>query len=226
MIACSICGNDAFSQHSVLWPELIQEWQLSPLEAEYVERQQGMRCDKCSSNLRGVALGHAIRKTLKTEITLADWAKTEPAKDVGVLDMNGTAISSLFNRLPKYVRADYPEVDMQALPFVDASFDLVVHSDTLEHVPNPIHALVECRRVLKPDGALCFTVPIIAGRMTRSRDGLAPSYHGKSVEKRADYLVQTEFGADAWCYPMEAGFSSVEFTTLLFPAAIAITARR
>ena len=35
-----------------------------------------------------------------------------------------------------------------------------------------------CRRVLKPEGALCFTVPKIVGRLTRSRDGLPKSYNG------------------------------------------------
>ena len=48
------------------------------------------------------------------------------------------------------------------------TYDLVVHSDTLEHVPDPVRALQECRRVLRPLGACCFTVPIVVGRLTRS----------------------------------------------------------
>ena len=63
----------------------------------------------------------------------------------------------------------YPEVDMHALPYPDETFDIVVHSDTLEHVPEPVHALGECKRVLKPNGALCFTVPIIVARLSRSK---------------------------------------------------------
>src|SRR5208282_3830755 len=42
---------------------------------------------------------------------------------------------------------------------------LVIHSDTLEHVERPVRALEECRRVLAPGGRVCFTVPIIVGRL-------------------------------------------------------------
>ena len=226
MMVCTICGNDEFKQHSVLWSELMDEWPLSPEEACYIERQKGLTCNQCSANLRGVVLGAAIRTVLNTKLPLVEYVRTEAAQKISVLDMNGTSISSVFARLPNYIRADYPEVDMQAMPYTDGSFDLVVHSDTLEHVPNPTHALVECRRVLRAGGHLCYTVPIIVGRMTRNRTGLPPSYHGKSEDRRSDYLVHTEFGADAWCYPLEAGFSAIKLSTLLYPAAIVVTAER
>jgi ubiquinone/menaquinone biosynthesis C-methylase UbiE len=101
----------------------------------------------------------------------------------------------------------------------------VIHSDTLEHVPNPIHALAECRRVLKTGGFLAFTVPVIVARLSRSRDGLPPSYHGAPGENKGDYAVQTEFGADAWTYLLEAGFASVSLLSLVYPASIALLAR-
>lgn len=226
MLICSLCGHKGFQENSILWPDLIKEWQLSADEAAYVDRQQGMRCEGCGANLRGVALGYAIRSALSVSLPLNEFAQTDAAKALRILDMNGTSVSSVFAWLPHYLRADYPKVDMQAMPYDDEEFDLVVHSDTLEHIPNPIYALVECRRVLKSSGRLCYTVPIIIGRMTRSREGLPPSYHGKATDRREDYLVQTEFGADAWIYPMRAGFASVRLNTLLFPAALAITAER
>jgi SAM-dependent methyltransferase len=67
---------------------------------------------------------------------------------------------------------------MHALSYGDKSFDLIIHSDTLEHLERPVRALEECCRILGPGGRVCFTVPIIVGRLTRGRAGLAKSYHG------------------------------------------------
>ena len=38
-------------------------------------------------------------------------------------------------------------------------FDCINISDVLEHVPNPIEFLSECRRILKPDGIIMLDVP-------------------------------------------------------------------
>src|SRR6185295_17348247 len=77
-------------------------------------------------------------------------------------------LSPLLRQLPGHRLATFPEVDIHRLPYADDSFSLVVHSDTLEHVARPNAALSECRRVLRPGGSLCFTVPMIVGRLTRS----------------------------------------------------------
>ena len=41
----------------------------------------------------------------------------------------------------------------------DGSFDAVTLSHVIEHVPNPIQTLVECRRILKPGGKLVLFTP-------------------------------------------------------------------
>lgn len=133
-------------------------------------------------------------------------------------------MSAALAALPGYLRADYPDVDMRRLPYADGTFDLVVHSDTLEHVEHPVLALEECRRVLTANGRLCFTAPIIHGRLTRSRAGLEPSYHGNPAQGRDDFLVRTEFGADAWTYVFRAGFTDLALSQVDFPSAIAISA--
>jgi SAM-dependent methyltransferase len=225
MLTCSLCGGYSFKSTSVLWPSLVAEWELQPEEAEYVNRQQGKGCSDCGASLRVVALSSAIRSALGSDLLLQDLVKEPWARRLRILDLNGAAaISPVLAQLPYYVRGDYPDVDMHALPYRTGKFDLVIHSDTLEHVPNPVAALQECRRVLSPTGRVCYTVPIIVGRMTRNRNGLPKSYHGDPAVPSEDFVVQSEFGADAWTYPMMAGFPHVAINTVEYPAAQAITA--
>jgi SAM-dependent methyltransferase len=51
--------------------------------------------------------------------------------------------------------------DANHLPFPDASFAVVVSSDSLEHFASPLDALVEARRLLAPDGRLVVWVPFL-----------------------------------------------------------------
>ncbi len=47
----------------------------------------------------------------------------------------------------------------EKLPFPDNTFDRVICSEVLEHVPDPELFLAEIRRVLKPDGIFAASVP-------------------------------------------------------------------
>lgn len=49
--------------------------------------------------------------------------------------------------------------DALRLPFADGSFDAVICSEVLEHIPDFRAALDEIVRVLKPGGRLCVSVP-------------------------------------------------------------------
>jgi SAM-dependent methyltransferase len=224
---CTVCGSVNFTARDVLWPKLITDWQLSSREVQYINAQQGKSCDTCGANLRSVVLANAIRSFMGSELLLRELMTHKTARRLTVLELNEAgSLSPVLRTMSKYTFGAYPEVDMRELPYPDGSFDLVVHSDTLEHIPNPIAALRECRRVLKVSGALCLTVPIVVGRMSRSREGLPKSFHGNEAQSPDDFVVHTEFGADAWTYVLEAGFSRVEFHTVEFPAAIALLARK
>jgi ubiquinone/menaquinone biosynthesis C-methylase UbiE len=50
------------------------------------------------------------------------------------------------------------EGDAEDLPYPDGTFDAVISSFGVHHVPRPELALAECRRVLKPGGHMAFTV--------------------------------------------------------------------
>jgi SAM-dependent methyltransferase len=223
---CSVCGGASFARHPVLWPALIDEWQISPMEADYIDRQQGEFCNTCGSNLRSIALANALRAFLGTNALLREVVTSPTLRNLAVLEINeaGT-LTPLLKSFSHYVFGAYPDVDMHALPYENGMFDIVIHSDTLEHIQNPVHALAECRRVLKPNGALCFTVPIIVGRLSRNRAGLPKSYHGDPKQVREDFAVETEFGADAWAYVMEAGFTDISIHSVSYPAGIALLAR-
>jgi SAM-dependent methyltransferase len=47
----------------------------------------------------------------------------------------------------------------QALPFDDASFDTVLSSDVIEHLPDPVLAFGEIGRILRPGGTLVLNTP-------------------------------------------------------------------
>ena len=76
----------------------------------------------------------------------------------------GSPYKSLFPNAD-YIRADYTEmpgldvviVPGKPLPLPDASFDLVLSTQVLEHVADVDWYLGEARRVLKPDGRLILT---------------------------------------------------------------------
>jgi SAM-dependent methyltransferase len=53
-------------------------------------------------------------------------------------------------------RAIYVSAFLKRLPFADAIFDTIIMTWTLCSIPNPVAALIEMRRVLKPDGKLLF----------------------------------------------------------------------
>jgi len=223
---CAICGHDQFEHTPVLWPELTSEWELTPDEAAYLDVQQGTKCRRCGSNVRSQALARAILVAAGATGTLEAHVSAGGGNTTSVLELNeaGT-LSPWLSRLAGYRFAAFPEHDMQQLSFGDALFDLVVHSDTLEHVPDRRRALAECRRVLAPDGALVFTVPVVVGRLTRSRAGRPASYHGHPGCRQEDYLVHTEFGADVWTDVLAAGFVSCEAVAYRFPAGLAFICR-
>jgi SAM-dependent methyltransferase len=59
----------------------------------------------------------------------------------------------------KYTPLDY-ESDITAIPVPDGSFDVVLCTEVLEHVPKPVAAVREMSRILRPGGRLLLSAPL------------------------------------------------------------------
>jgi SAM-dependent methyltransferase len=153
--------------------------------------------------------------------SLESWVSHKPSLQALEINRAGD-LTPWLEQLPNHRLVEYPDVDMQHLPFADRQWDLIIHSDTLEHVDDPVAALKECRRIVAPNGAVCFTIPIIPGRLTRRRDNMAPSYHGSAMDRA--YKVITEYGADFWASVLDAGFNEVWTLASQWPDAVALIA--
>jgi SAM-dependent methyltransferase len=62
----------------------------------------------------------------------------------------------------QYAHIDFVS-DIAEIPVADATFDVILCTEVLEHVPRPIEALREMVRIVKPGGRLFLTAPLGSG---------------------------------------------------------------
>jgi len=111
--------------------------------------------------------------------------------------------------------------DLMKTSFPDQSFDLVITSDVLEHVPNPWAAFGEIHRILKPEGRHVFTIPFYQDRAsTETRARLneraeiahlkEPVYHNDPLRPE-EALVFTIFSIDVLAKLETIGFKTAMY---------------
>lgn len=104
--------------------------------------------------------------------------------------------------------------NLQDLSFADASIDLHVTQDVIEHVFHPARVFREIARTLKPGGAHVFTVPLVRRHeASRARARLdeggrvvhlePPEYHGNPTVDEGS-LVTMDWGFDICRHIFEA----------------------
>lgn len=108
------------------------------------------------------------------------------------------------------------QADILSIPYADASFDIVMAAHVLEHLPEPLCALKEMVRVLKPGGILfvCLT--------RRSK-------FGAFIQMRWRTWAITEQQGVAWlqaCRLEDIGFQPIRLGSCAGQASTAFWARR
>lgn len=240
---CVVCGADTrFTFNSWTIPDDVHAFWADPTVSRANILRESMFCRFCCSNLR-------VRRIAEVLIALygppgcgsfAELIEDPAFRALEVAEVNTIgslgSLHALLRRLPRLSFSAYRgplrlgeiiggvrNEDMCRFTYPDASFDLVLSSDTLEHVPDFRTALAETRRVLRPGGRHVFTVPVVWTRATteaRARVGdggeivhlMPPLYHGRGsgayrfIPVGADLLAFTEFGRDIVDYVREAGF--------------------
>ena len=86
--ACTCCGSKEFVFRTILWDELVEAWSLSPYEMEYIDREQGLSCRACGSNLRSMALALAICRCYGYVGTLARFVADKRNRKLRILEIN------------------------------------------------------------------------------------------------------------------------------------------
>ncbi len=84
----------------------------------------------------------------------------------------------LFPNQNKFGTACCQFIDLQKVfPIQDASVDLVICSETIEHLPNQHHLFVETARILKPNGIFILTTPNSSSLRSRFAQFMMESEH-------------------------------------------------
>lgn len=79
------------------------------------------------------------------------------AKRYVCIDSSQRVVNAASERLRRFENVEVIEGDMHALPFPDASFDLVVLMHALTYAAKPAQAVLEAARVLHPGGRLLLS---------------------------------------------------------------------
>ncbi len=208
----------------VIGPELERRWGLTPRLAEALARKESSECSRCGIKLRGRRLVlvllelYPVGQPPAQARSVAEWVTTPEARALRVVEINRVeGLHEVLLTLPGFESSDYREgaspgeildglrsEDLTRLTYPDASFDLVITSETLEHVPDLSAGLREIHRILAPGGRHVFTVPQLPGiprtyaRAILDADGLKVDLATPISHPGGDhgYPVFTEFGDD------------------------------
>jgi SAM-dependent methyltransferase len=224
---CFACGSESnFEYSEIINDDLARQWGVSKKQKHAFSSRESRQCKNCLAIYRNrqfsqvLCENYGYKKNIKC---LRDLIEDSNFRNLKIAEINACGpLHQFFAKLPNLAYSEFdsedPKIrseDLDHLTYKDKSFDLVVTSDTLEHVPDYMKALSEIHRVLKPSAKHIFTIPVIWKRKTSRRAEfsnmkkieymLEPAYHGPVAEAN---LVWTDFGYDVLSSIEAIGFST------------------
>lgn len=103
----------------------------------------------------GITEGRFLDVGTGTGILAIEFAKSIPGVEVTGLDLSDVVLELArenFQKSKAPLKVSFEKGDAEDIPFEDDTFDLVVSSNTLHLIKNPIRMFDEIHRVLKPEG--------------------------------------------------------------------------
>ena len=234
--SCTVCGRyrPMLYRRRIISRRLVELWGLSPALADAFARKESCFCARCGANLRARRMARVLLSLYPIGSppapyqSLARWVEHPVIRSLRVAEVNRIeGLHDQLVRLPLLSSSDFHlasepgstvngvrSEDLTRLTYHDESFDIVLTTETLEHVPDLVAALREIRRVLVPGGRHIFTVPQLPhvpktfARSIVLPDGLTQDLAPRLCHPGGDvgYPVFTEFGADIEDVLTRAGF--------------------
>ena len=158
-----------------------------------------------------LASGRVLEIGIGTGLNLAHYDKAKVEKVIG-LDPGAELHGLAQKRVARSgVAVELVSLSAERIPFADASFDTVLVTYSLCTIPDPIAALKEMRRVLKPSGRLVYC-----------EHGLAPDIAVQRWQKRMTPMWSSLAGGchldrDIPALLREAGFKLPDMQSMYLP---------
>jgi len=104
----------------------------------------------------------------------------------------------------------FEQGSVYSLPFPDASFDAAVAHFVIEHVSDPVRALRELRRVIRPGGFAAIKDPFYPAFTFRPRLPVIERFGELMAKARAHNGASDAYAADLRACLLEAGFARTQ----------------
>lgn len=123
-----------------------------------------------------------------------------PEAALSGIDVSPTSVAAALHRNRRAIqtgRMEICEATVEALPWSDATFDLVTACETVYFWPDPVRAFREIARVLKPSGTFAIILEAADPVSARLWTDALPSMRVRTPEELSNLLAAADFAPPA-----------------------------